>query len=101
MAKEINKQTLLDNRFFLPPGIVDVRAAGEENGEGYYDTPDVAVEGPILSDPNSAVPMPPTSYKIVEQRVRISSDGRAVVDVYLEFPDVAGIETIDVRVTKA
>ena len=102
MAKEVDKQLILDNRFFVPPGVVDVRQAGEENGEGYYTEPtDIAVEGPILDTPASVVPMPPTSYEIVEQRVRISSDGRAVVDVMVEFPDLDGVENIEVRITKA
>lgn len=101
MAKEVDKQLILDNRFFVPPGVIDVRQAGEEDGEGYYDPIDLMVEGPILETPVSVVPMPPTSYEIVEQRVRITSDGRAVVDVTVEFPSVDGVETIDVRITKA
>lgn len=102
MAKEIDKQIVLDNRFFVPPGVIDVRQAGAEEGDSYYGDPaDVAVEGPVLDNPVSIVPMPPTSYEIASQRVRISSDGRAVVDVFLEFPDLTGVETIDVRITKA
>ena len=45
-------------------------------------------------------PMPPTSYTIVDQRVRIASDGRAIVDAIVDFPDVDGVISIDVRVTK-
>ena len=101
MAKEENKQIILDNRFFVPPGVIDVRAAGAEDGETFYDATDIAVEGPTLSYPEATLPMPPSSYAIAEQRVRIASDGRAVVDVLLEFPDIAGVETIDVRITKA
>lgn len=101
MAKEENKQIILDNRFFVPPTVIDVRAAGDTNGAKFYDVTDVAVEAPTLSDPTANIPMPPSSYEIVEQHVRISSDGRAVVDVMLEFPDTPGVETIDVRVTKA
>lgn len=102
MAKEVDKQLILDNRFFVPPGVIDVRNAGDEDGDRYYVSPeDVAVPGPILETPTSEIPMPPTSYEIAEQRVRIGTDGRAVVDVMLEFPDLIGVETIDVRVTKA
>lgn len=102
MAKDYDKQTILDNRFYVPPGVIDVRARGEEDGDVYYDNPeDVAVDGPVLETPISDVPMPPTSYAIVEQRVRVSTDGHSVVDVMIEFPDVPGIETIDVRITKA
>lgn len=95
------KQIILDNRFFLPPGVIDVRAQGEEDGESNYIIGDQMVEGPILSDPEATIPMPPSSYKIVEQRVRTTSDGRSVVDITLEFPDVVGVDNIDVRITKA
>jgi hypothetical protein len=101
MAKETSKQIILDNDFFVPPGLVDVRAAGKEDGEFYYDAATQAVEGPTLETPVSKIPMPPSSYEVVEQHVRISSDGRAVVDVMVEFPDISGVESIDVRVTKA
>lgn len=101
MAKEPDKQIILDNRFFLPPGVIDVRDAGSENAELLYDPSDLAAEGPILDTPESTVPMPPSSFTIVEQRVRIGSDGRAVVDVTLEFADVPGVDSIEVRITKA
>jgi hypothetical protein len=96
-----NKQIILDNRFFVPAGVIDVRAKGAEDGESNYIIGDQMVEGPILSNPVATIPMPPSSYQIVEQHVRITSDGRAVVDVMLEFPDIDGVETIDVRITKA
>lgn len=101
MATE-NKQIILDDRFFTPPGIVDVRSEGQENGAVNY-TPDIVAsddEAPVLSDPSQTVPNP-TSFSVVDQHVRISSDGRATVDVTLEFPDIPGIQSIDVQVTKA
>lgn len=102
MAKEPDKQIVLDNRFFVPPGVIDVRQAGAEEGDTFYDTPrDIAVEGPVLGNPGDAIPMAPSTYEIVEQRVRHGSDGSARVDVTLEFDDVYGIDTIDVRITKA
>jgi len=90
----------LDPHFFVPSGVVDVRQQNNENAEYLYDDSILAEEGPTLETPTSVIPMPPTSYQIASQRVRIASDGRAVVDVYIEFPDVDGIETIDVAVTK-
>lgn len=102
MAKEVSKQIILNNNFFIPQGITDVRAAADSDAdETFYDVGDTAVEGPTLADPEDIVPMPPTSYTIAEQRVRISAGGQAVVDVTLDFPDVYGIETIEVRTTKA
>lgn len=99
--RDDNAQVIIDDRFYIPTGLIDVRSAGSTDGSGYYGPQDVAVQGPTLNTPTAVVPMPPTSYTITEQHVRISSDGRAVVDVYLDFPDVKGVNTIDVRVTKA
>jgi hypothetical protein len=42
----------------------------------------------------------PTSFTVYEQRVRISPSGTAVVDVTLDFPDISGVASVDVRVTK-
>lgn len=101
MAKSNERDISLDPRFSVPPGVIDVRQQGQDNGATYYDSNTLAGEGPILRTPSSTVPMPPSAFSIVEQRVRIGSDGRAVVDVTLEFADVPGINSIDVRVTKA
>jgi len=100
MATSRNRDVVLDPHFFVPSGVVDVRQQSDENNEYLYDVSTLAEEGPVLDTPQSVIPMPPTSYEITEQRVRISSDGRAVVDVYIDFPDIEGINTIDVRVTK-
>lgn len=100
MATDRIRDIEIDPRFFCPPGVIDVRQANKENGEFYYDEETLAVEGPVLEYPESVLPMPPSSYEIVEQRVRIAPDGRAVVDVTVEFPDIAGVYSIDVRVTK-
>lgn len=99
MAKDRDRDIELDPRLYVPPGIIDVRQANKENGEYYYNAEDVAAEGPILEHPEAVLPMPPSSYQIVDQRVRIAPDGRAVVDVTVEFPDVQDIYSIDVRVT--
>lgn len=101
MAKEPDKQLILDDRFFLPPGVIDVRSAGEENGVGFYDPEDVAVDGPTLLTAESTIPIAPTSFQVVDQHVRIGSDGRAVVDVTLEFPDLPGVYSIEVGLSKA
>jgi len=100
MATSRDRDVVLDPHFFVPSGVVDVRQQNNENAEYLYDDSILAEEGPTLETPTSVIPMPPTSYQIASQRVRIASDGRAVVDVYIEFPDVDGIETIDVAVTK-
>jgi hypothetical protein len=99
MATSRDRDVVLDPHFFVPSGIVDVRQQNNIDAEYLYDDSILADEGPELQTPTSVIPMPPTSYSIASQRVRIASDGRAVVDVYVEFPDVEGIETIEVAVT--
>lgn len=107
MAKAPDDDIIIDKRFYAPPFIIDVRQEGEENGEFDYKPGDVAAAGPILQNPGNGgsggvtnVPMPPTTFKIKSETVRIAADGRSVVDLVLEFPDVQGIERIDVGMTK-
>lgn len=101
MATDPDKDIEIDPRFFIPPGLIDVRQSNKQNSEYIYDDSTRAVEGPILETPTSVVPIAPTSYSIVSQRVRTSSDGRAVVDVLVEFPDIPGVQSIDIQITKA
>jgi len=100
MATSRVRDVVIDPRFFVPPGVVDVRHQNNEDAEVLYDASTLAQEGPVLQSPASVIPMPPTSYTIVDQRVRIASDGRAIVDAIVDFPDVDGVISIDVRVTK-
>lgn len=99
-----NLQLIIDKHFFVPVGAVDVRQQNDTDSENtsYIDNSDVALDDnqPTLGTPTATVPMPPTSYSIVDQRVRISADGTAVVDVTIEFPDIPGIDHFDVRITK-
>lgn len=99
-----NLQVIIDRHFFVPVGGVDVRQQNDTDTENssYLNNTDVAQDAnaPILNTPSSSVPMPPASFSIVDQRVRISADGSAVVDVTIAFPDIPGIDHIDVRMTK-
>lgn len=102
MAIQQNPQTIIDRNFFVPVGTVDIRQQNTEDYEFSYTAADIATDNnqPTLNTPTATVPAPPTSFAITEQRVRISTDGTAVVDVTLEFPDIPGIDHIDVRITK-
>lgn len=103
MATQHNVQQIIDSHFFVPVGAIDIRQQNKEDSEFIYTATDVASDNnaPILETPTSNVPMPPTSFEIVSQRVRISADGSAVVDVTLQFPDIPGVDHIDVRITKS
>lgn len=104
--KSDNDYIVVDKNFYVPPFIIDVRTAGEEDygttvndtgsGSGYDPG-----EAASLFGGGGSVIQPPTSFSIVSQTVRIAPDGSAVVDVVLEFPDSPGIKAVDVRVTKA
>jgi len=95
-----NTQVVIDDRFYVPPGMIDVRQSGSSSDSGYYGPQDLTGDIQVVAPPAPTLPTPPTSFQVVEQHVRVSSDGRAVVDLYLEFPDDEGVESIDVRVTK-
>lgn len=103
MAVQDSIQTIIDRHFFVPVGAVDIRQQNEADSEFSYSPGTIAQDNnqPILQQPTDTVPMPPTSYEIVSQHVRISSDGTAVVDVTLQFPDIPGVDHIDVRITKS
>lgn len=97
----------LSPRFLVPPAVIDIRQDNDEDSyavytgaEGDIVTPNENA-GPVLDYPESSIPQAPSTYRIVEQTVRISADGSTVVDVLLEFPDNLGVYDIDVRVTPA
>lgn len=104
MAKSPNEDILLDPRFYVPAFVIDVRQEGERDGEMDYLPGNVADAGPTITTPGTGagtnIPMPPTTISVVSETVRKTSDGRTVVDLVLEFPDVQGIEQIDVGMTK-
>lgn len=110
-------EIVLNPVFFLPPGVVDVRAGdtsdpSEEDGITYddvIDVDDVIVTDddgfdpdlPTESDGEGAEMLPtPQWMNIIDQQVRIAPDGRAVVDVTIELEDVSGATEYDIRVTK-
>lgn len=101
MAVQRTREIEIDPMFYVPPGVVDVRQENKDNGEFSYQVVDMAGYGPVLATPTSTVPMPSTGFQIVDQAVRIGSDGRTVVDVTLDFPDVSDTYSIDVRVSPA
>jgi hypothetical protein len=98
MAIQRTRDIEIDPMFHVPQNVVDVRQQNKVDGQFNYVPGDVAID-PILATPTSLVPMVPTTFSIVDQAVRISADGRSVVDVTIEFPDIAGISSVDVQVS--
>lgn len=101
MATTGRRDIVLDGMFPLPPGVIDVRHENLEDSEFVYDVEDVADTAPVLEVPTDIIPvLPLTAYQIVDQTIRITSDGRSVVDVTFEFPDTPGINSVNVKETK-
>ena len=103
MAKTTRREIELNPRFPVPPTVIDVRHENQEDSYIYYEgDQDIIVDvedGPILETPDSAIPSAPSRFTIVSQTIRIGDDGRATVDVLLEFPDT-GVN-VDAKVTPA
>lgn len=108
----------LDPNFFLPPNVVDMRYVDPEvesdsattrgdNGEVINADYNEVDYSEIASNPDDAgsntvtyMIQPPDSVSVVSQQVRVTSDGRFVVDVILDVADIAGVVQYDVRVSK-
>lgn len=109
------EKTVIDSRFDIPDGLdafyyadvpdhdateeeviilaEDIVVATSVDGTGTEYTPEVIV--------SSTAPPPPTSIAIISQSVKTSPDGRQVINVVIEVPDVSGVLNYDVRVTAA
>lgn len=110
----------LDPNFFLPPNVVDMRyvdpdvesdsaTTRADNGEVVNVDYDEVDFSELSSQPDDdgagqgSAPFliqPPDSLSVISQQVRVTSDGRFVVDVILEVEDIAGVVQYDVRVAK-
>jgi hypothetical protein len=95
-----SRDVVVDPHFFVPSGIIDARNDNLEDGSTYYDASSLASDGPVLYSTESSIPTPPSDFTVVKQDVRTASDGSSVIDVTIEFPDVIGVTTIDVKVSK-
>lgn len=102
MAKAFDGEIVVDKRYYAPPFVVDVRQEGANDADyipGGSAGSGGTTPAPELPGDGGKIRLPPTSFTIVSQTVRIAADGRAVVDVLLEVPDVSGVQAIDVRST--
>jgi hypothetical protein len=109
-SKEVIQRpdTVVDERFFVPPGIIDVRNVDPDDPEagGYTDIPSDTSAGSLPVEwvetgegANSSLPVV-QNISIVGQSVRIAADGTTLVDVIIEVDDFNGIANYDIRVTK-
>jgi hypothetical protein len=108
--------TSLDPNFFLPPDVIDMRYVEldtEDSRVGY--TEDGELVGYLYDDATTAefeefgqgdtgassLLSPPDSVTVLAQEVRVTQDGRFVVDVIIEVPDMQGIISFDQSISKA
>lgn len=104
------EKTVIDPRFDIPEGLdsfvysepTEAQRAALESGEDsdvitiYTGEPtDVDYE-----DANHIAPATPQTFIISSQKIKMSPDGRQLVDVEIEVEDIPGVIQIDVRVTK-
>jgi len=110
----------VDPNFSIPPNVVDLNyrniddpadsttSRSADTGEVVNVTYDEVDYGEMGGDyytyggdtGSTDLLYPPDSVTVVSQTVRISADGRAVVDVVLEIDDTISGVTYDVRLTK-
>lgn len=108
----------LDPNFFLPPNVIDMRyvnteedsdsglvrtESGEVTSVTYdeVDSTDFQEDSESTDGDSEESTLPtPDSLTLVSQEVRVTADGKFVVDVVLEVADVSGAANYEVRVTK-
>jgi hypothetical protein len=100
MATNDKRDVVVDSFFGIPPGVVDIRHDNTLDGEFNYSVNDIADDPPTLETPTATIPMPLTSFSVISQVIRLTSDGRSVVDVTFEFPDQTGVQSINIRESK-
>jgi hypothetical protein len=108
-------EVVLNPQFFLPPDVIDMRSGYQdiiqEDNVTYDDAiidadnqsqSDYGVDNGESGTNESAESIPsPQWMNIIDQQVRISTDGKAIVDVTVEFEDISGSSEYDIRVTKS
>lgn len=96
----MKEEILVDPSWDVPLGIKGTKV--DDSQRVYELTPggetptEETSEGEGTFDPLS----PPGEITIVQQTVRVGSDGRSVVDVIIEIDDQYAGSTIDTRLTK-
>jgi len=106
----------IDPNFFIPPNVVDMRYIDLESQDSATDRDD---DGEIVnvdyedssysgldgdsddSGPSSSVISPPDDITVISQTVRVTQDGKFVVDVVLDVETIPGVVNYNVKVNKA
>ncbi len=103
------EKTIIDPRFDIPEGLesfvydepTEAQIAALESEDS--DVVTVYTGEPVdddFEDVNHVAPPTPETFTIVSQKIKMSPDGRQLVDVEIEVEDIPNVIQIDVRVTK-
>lgn len=98
---------LIDPRLDVPRGIAGIIYSDPDRDIDFFQTDnaddliqsDDIIDGPIPSEPDTDL-RAPSSFSVIEQKVRISPGGQTVVDVIIEIEDVEAIKDYETRITK-
>ena len=107
--------TYIDPVFSLPPNVIDFRYTDKESVNtdpeevDYLDTAqgeDVIVnvdsDSTTATNPEDGNVLPvPETITVVSQTVKAAPGGGYLVDIIVDIPNMNGVETYDVAVTKA
>jgi len=118
-GSKVYDTTTVDPNFFLPPGVADLgynnpddktdpalersETTGEviafEYDESALGSDDGDSSGADSGDTSSGL-RPPDYVTVISQVMRLTSDGRYVVDIILDVEDIPGATTYEVGLTK-
>jgi hypothetical protein len=103
------EKTVIDPRFDIPEGLdsfvydepteAELAALEEEDSDVITIYTGEPMDGDY-EDVNHEAPPTPEMFTIVSQKIKMSPDGRQLVDVEIETEDIPGVRQLDVRVTK-
>lgn len=101
----IKRDVVIDPRFPLPELVADVRVDYSESSTSSFDENDViSVAGPdgVVPQDTTLNPSIPTvtSMSIIDQTIRFTDDGRAVVDATIQFPVASEVIELQVQISK-
>lgn len=108
MATIKDRRISVDPRFGVPAGVLDVNQEKEVAEDGGTTSSGVSASLSsatssetfrIEAESEQMVALP-KSFSVTKQTIRMTSDGRAVVDVEIEFTDHDDISDVELRHTK-
>lgn len=96
----------LNQRFDLPPGLINVVPTGDARDDSPFYVPPsdgpLFTADPIINSPDNNVAVSASeivSFTIISQTIKFAADGTKTVDLVLDVPDQS-MPDCDVRIAK-